>query len=81
MRVAVQFFSQLKELAGGAEETLELPNNATTGQLLARLYELHPGLAKWDRHLLLGVGVEFVERDYVLQPNDEVAVMPPVQGG
>ena len=81
MRVAVQFFSQLKELAGGAEETLELTNDATVGQLLTRLYELHPGLAKWDRNLLLGVGVEFVERDYVLQPNDQVAVMPPVQGG
>ena len=81
MRVAVQFFSQLKELAGGGEESVELPNDASIGQLLARLYELHPGLAKWDRNLLLGVGVEFVERDYVLQPNDEVAVMPPVQGG
>jgi molybdopterin converting factor small subunit len=81
MRVAVQFFSQLKEIAGGAEETVELPNDATVGQLLALLYEKHPGLEKWDRTILVGAGVEFVERDYQLQPQDRVAIMPPVQGG
>ncbi|MEO6872994.1 MAG: MoaD/ThiS family protein [Chthoniobacterales bacterium] len=81
MRVAVQYFSQLKEIAGCSEESVELPEGATIDRLLARIYELHPGMEKWDRHLLLGAGGEFVERDYVIQPNDEVAIMPPVQGG
>ncbi len=81
MRVEVQFFSQLKEIADGEKQMVELPNESTVGQLLARLYEMHPGLAKWDRTILVGVGLEFVERDHVIQPGDQVAIMPPLQGG
>ena len=81
MRVKVQFFSQLRELAGRSEEEVELPGGARVGELLARLYELHPGLEKWDRQILIGAGVEFVERDAVIMPNESIAIMPPVQGG
>jgi molybdopterin converting factor small subunit len=81
MRISVQFFSQLKEIAGAPEEQIELPDEATIGDLLAQLYRLHPGLEKWDRTLLVGAGVEFVERDRVVQPGDQIAIMPPVQGG
>lgn len=81
MKIAVQFYSQLKELAGGAEVEVEVPEGATVAELLARLYALHPGLEKWDRNILVGVGVEFVERDHVVQTNESIAIMPPVQGG
>ena len=81
MRLRVQFFSQLKEIAGGCELALDLPTGTTVADLLAQLYRAHPALEEWDRNLLVGAGVEFVGRDYVVQPNDEIAVMPPVQGG
>jgi molybdopterin converting factor small subunit len=81
MQVSVRFFSQLKEIAGISEEEVELPMSARVADLLGRLYQLHPGLEKWDRHLLIGAGLEFVERDYLLQPDEEIALMPPVQGG
>lgn len=81
MRIGVQFFSQLKELAGAGETELELVEGSTVGDLLAQLYRRHPGLEKWDRNILIGAGVEFVGRDYVLQPNEPIAIMPPVQGG
>ncbi len=81
MQVTVQFFSQLREIAGASEDALELAEGATVGDLLARLYRLHPELEGWDRNILIGVGVEFVDRSHVLQPNDRIAIMPPVQGG
>ena len=81
MRLRVQFFSQLKEIVGAGEVALELPAGTTVADLLAQLYRAHPALAKWDRNLLVGAGVEFVRRDYVLQPDDQIAIMPPVQGG
>ena len=81
MQIAVQYFSQLRELAGCSEETIELPNEGTVAELLAQLYQAHPGLEKWDRNILVGVELEFVERDHALQPNEQVAIMPPVQGG
>ncbi len=77
----VQFFSQLKEIVGASELTLELPDDSSVAELLARLYLDFPELAKWDRNILVGVGVDFVERDQVIRPNDQIAIMPPVQGG
>ena len=77
----VQFYSQLKEVVGSGEVALELPAGATIADLLVRLYRDHPALEKWDRNLLIGVGVEFAGRDYVIRPGDEIALMPPLQGG
>ena len=77
----VQFFSQLKDVVGAAEITLDLPDGTSVADLLARLYRDFPELAKWDRNLLVGAGLDFVARDYLIQPNDQIAIMPPVQGG
>lgn len=77
----VQFFSQLKGIAGTGELTLEMPEGTSVAQLLARLYREFPALAQWDRNLLVGVGVDFVRRDHLLRADDQIAIMPPVQGG
>lgn len=81
MKVRVQFFSRLKDLAGTAEADCDLPDGSTVADLLVHLYQRSSALRDWDSSILVGAGVEFVERDYVLQPNDEIAIMPPVQGG
>ena len=77
----IQFFSQLKEIVGAGEITLDLPDGTSVADLLARLYRDFPELAKWDRNLLVGAGLDFVARDYLIRPNDQIAIMPPVQGG
>ncbi|MBA3650412.1 MAG: MoaD/ThiS family protein [Chthoniobacterales bacterium] len=77
----VQLFSQLKEIVGASELILDLPDGTLVAQLLARLYRDFPELEQWDRNLLVGVGVDFVARDYLLRADDQIAIMPPVQGG
>jgi molybdopterin converting factor small subunit len=79
--MTVQFFSQLKEIVGTGEITLDLPDGSSVADLLARLYRDFPELEKWDRNLLVGAGLDFVARDHIIQPNDRIAIMPPVQGG
>ena len=81
MKVRVQFYSRLKDLVGEAETDYELPTGATVAELLAQIYACSPQLRDWDNSILVGAGVEFVDRGYVLQPNDQIAIMPPVQGG
>ena len=81
MKVSVQFFSHLKDAAGCASLELELENGATVQRLLDELYSRHPRLRAWDQSILVGAGVEFVPRDYVLRAEEEIAIMPPVQGG
>jgi MoaD family protein len=81
MRVHVQFFSRLRELAGRSETEMEIPAGAKAADLLDLLYAQTPALREWDKSILVASGVEFVGRDYVLKTGDEISIMPPVQGG
>jgi len=81
MKVRVQFFSHLRDLAGTSHVEVELAEGATVSDLLGQLYEFFPALRQHDETILVGVDVEFVGRDYRLEPQVEIAVMPPVQGG
>jgi molybdopterin converting factor small subunit len=81
MQITVQFFSQLRDVTGASELPVELPEESRVADLLAHLYRQCPALEKWDANLLIGAGVDFVERDHVLRANDQIALMPPVQGG
>jgi molybdopterin converting factor small subunit len=40
-----------------------------------------PALGAYDKSILVGAGLEFVDRNYKLNPGEEIAIMPPVQGG
>ena len=81
MNVRVQFYAQLRELIGIHELQLELPQGATVRELLEAIYSQKPGLRVQDKSILVGAGLEFVDRDYHIKPGEEIAIMPPVQGG
>ena len=81
MKVRVQFFSRLRDLAGLSESEMEMPDETTIADLLGLVYSRTPALREWDNSILVAAGVEFVGRDYVLRPNDDISIMPPVQGG
>ena len=81
MNLHVQFFSRLRELAGVSEMEIEVPAGSTSADLLDLLYLRTPALRDWDKSILVAAGVEFVGRDYVLEADDQISIMPPVQGG
>lgn len=81
MKVEVQFFSRLRDLAGGSRLELDLPAGATVGDALARVYADHPAMQPWNAHLLLAVGLDYVRREQTLREGDSLSIMPPVQGG
>ncbi len=81
MKVRVQFYAQLRDLVGMPEVDLELSERARVRDLLDEIYARHPVLRPHDKSILVGASVEFVDRNYVLKPGDEIAIMPPVQGG
>ena len=81
MKVHVQFYAQLRDLVGMRELDLDLAEGATVCDLLKKIYAQQPALRPHDKSILIGAGVEFVDRNYELKPNEEIAIMPPVQGG
>ncbi len=81
MQVRVQLYAGLRDLAGTSHLKVDVADDACVRDLLERLYQLTPSLRSHDKSLLIGAGVEFVPRTYKLKPEEEIAVMPPVQGG
>jgi molybdopterin converting factor small subunit len=81
MIVRAQFYAQLRDLIGSSELDVDLPEGAIVRDLLAEIYARQPALRLHDKSILIGAGLEFVDRDYKLKPGEEIAIMPPVQGG
>jgi MoaD family protein len=81
MKIHVQFYAQLRDLVGMRELDLDVAEGTTVRDLLEEIYAQHPALRPHDKSILIGAGVEFVDRNYELKPGEEIAIMPPVQGG
>ena len=81
MKIRVQFYAQLRDLIGKHELDVSLAEGETVRDLLEKVYAQQPALRPHDKSILIGAGVEFVDRNYKLTPGEEIAIMPPVQGG
>lgn len=81
MRVRVLLFGVLKDLLARAEETVQLPDSATVGDLLAQYQAEVPRLSDVLPSLAVAVNQQYVSAQSRLKENDEVALLPPVSGG
>jgi molybdopterin converting factor small subunit len=81
MKVRLQFFSRIRDVMGASEMEVDVPIGSTATDLLDALYSNQPSLRTWDKSILVASGLEFVERDYLLKPDDRISIMPPLQGG
>jgi molybdopterin converting factor small subunit len=81
MKVHVQLYSRLRDLAGVETVDLDVAEGTRVCDLLERLYQKLPGLRSHNKSILVGAGLEFIDRDYKLKAGEEISIMPPVQGG
>jgi molybdopterin converting factor subunit 1 len=81
MQARVLFFGKLKELAGGAEQSVELRSGATIAELFERIANQKPEFASFRSSVVASRNQEFAPWTTVLEPGDEVAFLPPVSGG
>ncbi len=79
MTILVQFYVQLRDIVGVPETDIDVPPGSTVGDLLEQIYSQTPPLRVHDKTILIGAGVEFVDRNYKPTPDEELAIMPPVQ--
>jgi molybdopterin synthase catalytic subunit len=76
MRVQIRLFAALRDRAGADEVTLELADGALVSDALAEL--------RWltgEASVVMAVNREYATADLTLQPDDELALIPPVSGG
>lgn len=84
MNIRLLFFSHLKSITGVEELDYSPPGDSDSirvKDLLDELFSRYDGLSEWDDKLLIAVNHEYSTRDTEIRPGDEVAIMPPVQGG
>ena len=81
MKVGVRFYAQLCDLTGVGTVDVDLAEDARISDLLESVYAKFPAVRAHDKSILVGAGVEFVDRNYRLKSGEEIAIMPPVQGG
>jgi MoaE-MoaD fusion protein len=81
MQIRLRYFAIVREIMGQSRETMDLPEGATVGDVMARITAAHPRLDGASRSIMLMVNQEYVLADHVLADGDELALIPPVSGG
>ncbi len=81
MQVRVRLFAVLRDLAGVAECTLELPAGATVSTARAPLLQRLPALRQHLGRCAYAVNRTYARPETTLHDGDELALIPPVSGG
>jgi molybdopterin converting factor subunit 1 len=81
VHVTVRLFARLREIAGSAELSRQLPDGATAGDAWNVLAADFPALADYARTVSCAVNETYSRLTTRLHDGDEVAFLPPVSGG
>lgn len=77
----VLFFAQSRQAAGRDEYSLKVDGALTPSEFWALLVKVFPGLAGQQKSARLARHETYLQEDDLLQPDDEIAIIPPVSGG
>jgi molybdopterin converting factor subunit 1 len=77
--VTVLLFASYADAFGGPRVDIPLAANATVADLVIQLRSAHP--ADLPPRPLVAINQEYAAYDQVVEPGDEIALIPPVAGG
>jgi molybdopterin converting factor subunit 1 len=81
VHVTIRLFARLRELAGAADLTRDVPDGATAGDVWDVLVREFPSMTEYSRTISCAVNEEYARLTTGLKHGDEVAFLPPVSGG
>lgn len=81
MTITVLLFAGLAEKANGREIHVSLPEQSSVGELLQAVAQQHPALAPLVGSCFVSINHEYAPSDRIVEPGDEIALLPPVSGG
>lgn len=81
MRVTVQCFARLRELAGRREWVCDVPPGSTVADVWAQIVATAPAAGALSGTISCAVNAEFASMRAPVSDGDEVAFLPPVSGG
>ena len=81
MELNVRLFALYRERAGGNTVSVTLPDGATVADLTDEIRRQIPNLAPPEVKIVVAVNTDYADSDTILQPGDDVCLIPPVSGG
>jgi molybdopterin synthase catalytic subunit len=81
VEIHVRLFASLRLDAKTDAIRVDLPHGATVADALEKIRETHTNLAPWLPSCRVAIGLDFADPNRVLKQGDDVALIPPVQGG
>jgi molybdopterin converting factor small subunit len=81
MRVTVQLFARLGDLAGRREETYDLAPGARAADVWDAVATAHPDVRTLAGAVSCAINADFAPLSAEVRDGDEIAFLPPVSGG
>ena len=81
MMITIQLFAILRDRAGIARTTLELPIGSRVSDAANTLAEKWPSIKPYLSKVAFAVNERYVRPETELKIGDELALIPPVSGG
>ena len=81
MRVTVQLFARLREIAHCDRRELEVAPGASVADVWQALVDQYPPLEPFGRSMTCAVNADFARMTAAVRDGDDVAFLPPVSGG
>ena len=81
MKVTVLAFGIAKEIFGGQQAEIDLPDDKTTANVFKTLLEQKYPRLKQLSSFMLAINNEYAHGEEVIGERDDIAVIPPVSGG
>ena len=81
MRVSVQLFARLRELAGRTEVEFDVPAGATIEDVWQALVRMHPAVSAYGASVSCARNEDFARMSAPVHEGDAIAFLPPVSGG
>ena len=79
--MTVLYFAHARSAAGVSQERIAIEAPLTIEALWALLIDRHPALAPLRSTSRLARSDDFLPASAQIQPDDEIAIIPPVSGG
>lgn len=81
MELTVRLFALYRERAGLRSFPLQLAEGATVSDLTDAVRARFPMLAPPHVDIVVAVNADYADPEQMLQPGDDVCLIPPVSGG
>jgi molybdopterin converting factor small subunit len=81
MLLNIRLFARAKDLAGSETISVEVPDNATVGDLRSALSEQFAALGPVISNLHVAIGTDYASDTATLEESQSISCFPPVSGG